>query len=649
MRIGVNGTHARAEGCHVGHELQLMALSSELGMHRQHTFDAYPCKRVFYISGQPGIGKRTFVERLWDNMAKLDTPRILFKLDPKLEIPIDEQLKTLAVSNQSYFDWLLEQLAGEIEDQTHRYNESGKTLPQIGRLALWSGLVQQRIVENPDVQQLQIIFVIHDYSLLPELHRKLLARAIPPDKDNVDVRIIATGSDESETAEIDDVFFDRAPTTCIQLPPITLKDVEKWLYSRELPIEFANELLERSGGLPGKLEKVCETIMLERGREIQAGIAENALSEIKDDLRQYVCMASLLPETSRDTLRAILPDELAQTTLAALRECNWPDSRWNGESFVFGHRVGRALQSYLENTDARTFEEVRNIAAQLAEINAAIPASEDRAMLTRLLDFYFFNRHALLEIMPEAAEATFGFATHHLDTYFERSGGNLRIRPRIREITEKYVSLTHQTTSGYTRLRIQQLWTRRKKFISDSIAKCAKNLDRDTAMLIAVKQHLSETEKRSARYRPIPVETRQSACVNDTSDDHSYHTRIIGLLMQGIGTCVLYFCLLSSSPASILYAAFGLTLIVSGLFTDNCRSGRHAKTDDINASTDSYSDNNNIAPYENNALNEISETRCELEMKQAWLASKIAGEKIEMRHLVKELEEPYIHSTVRKL
>lgn len=630
MRIGVHGTHAKAEGCRVGHELQLQALSSEMRMRQRSSHEGSPYNRVYFVSGPTDIGKRTFVTRLWEILAEGETPEIILTIDPRSEEAIDKQLINMATSNQSYFDWLLEQLSGEIEDQSRRYAESGKEIPQIGRLALWSGLIQRRIVENPDVRTLQIVVVLHSFSSLPELYRKLLARALPQETENVDVRIIATGEDAHDAIELNELFFDRSPVVRVSLPTITLNDVEKWLYSKALPVEFAEEVLAWSGGLPGKLDEACQAVASARDGEILANIAQNALRDVPMELRKYVCMASLLPEVNRDSLRAIMHGDQLLETLAVLHRCNWPDCWWDKDCFIFGRRVGRALQSYLENNDEPTFCETHAVTAQFTEICAAIPSYADKESLVRLLAFNYFNRHALLDVMPETAEKQFAFAIRNVGTYFEKSGESIRIIPSIRQIAEKYAVLTNHPNDNITRYKVERLWMLRKKALSDSIAKCGKNLDRDTEAMIVIKHQMHELDADLKNERGKRLGRLKSKLKSDDAILHG--TTISGVIMQGVGTSILYLCLISSSKTAIIYALFGLAMIVTGLFKGNNNKQRSLEKQEPESS-DGHDEE------ETSGVSGV--IRCDLEMKLEWLASKISTEKREMRVLVRKMDEPY--------
>lgn len=641
MRIGVNGTHAQTGGCRVGHELQLVALSNELRMRSHSSYSVSPYNRVFYVCGPVGSGMRTFVSRLWDTLSGRETPRIIFRIDPRNDVTLDEQLKLCAEASKSYHVPLLEQLAMDIDRQTARYEKSGKQLPQVGKVALWAALMQQRVVDNPDIKALQLIFVIHDFSNLAELHRKVLSRAIPRSTDNIDVRIIITGQDEIVLQEIDALFFDRAPASRINLPPVTLNEVVKWLYSRDIPIEFADAILDRAHGLPGMLDKACEEIQQERGELLLVRIAENALSGVSGELRKYICMAAMLPEINRDSLRAIMPEIRMNETMTILRVCDWNDCWWKNESFVFGNRVGDALCSFLEANHKPTYDDTKVIAEQLTTICTGIPAYEDRITLIHLLAFYYFNRHALLEIMPDNAERAFAFAMRHLDDYFERSGENLRMRPGIRQLVEHYAVLTRQPNDNVTRFKIQKLWEARQKALSNGIAQCEDRLDKHTTALFSIKRRLSEMDTSHAAKRGARPRSFNHPITEDQEAAGTGKNKTAGLAMQAVGTCVLYLCLLSSSRAAIIYALIGLGLIVSGLFSYKTPQTRtpEAKPEkeeepQLTARQDTESD---------------SEARCELEMKESWIASKIAEEKRELRSLIRQMDEAYPASLIKRL
>jgi hypothetical protein len=640
MRIGVNGTHVQSGGCRVGHELQLVALTNELRMRSDSSYQVSPYNRVFYVCGPAGSGMRTFVTRLWENLSGRETPRILFRIDPRSGLPLDEQLKKSVEASKSQYHSMLEDLSMEIDRQTARYETKGKKLPNIGKLALWAARIQQRIVDNPDIKALQLIFALHDYANLPELHRKVLSRAIPRSTDNIDVRIIITGQDEDALTEIDALFFDRAPASRIDLPPVTLNEVLKWLYAKDIPTEFADAILERAHGLPGLLDSACEEVQNERGDLLLVRIAENALGGICGELRKYICMAALLPEINRDSLRAIMPEIRVQECMNVLKICDWSDCWWKNESFVFGSRVGKALCTYLENNHKPTFDDTSIVAGQLATICAAIPAYEDRLLLTRLLAFHYFNRHALLAIMPEDVERTFAFAMRHLDDYFERSGENLRMRPGTRQLVEQYAVLTRQPNDNVTRFNIQKLWETRRKALSDDIAHCEDKLDKDTAALFSVRKHLSELDKNHAAKRDARPRSFNQPTTEDQEAAGTGKTKTAGLFLQAAGTCVLYLCLLSSSRAAILYALLGLGLIVSGLFSYQSPTGRSnvAKPENKEDSQEQARDED-----------ARSELRCELEMKEDWIASKIAEGKREKRSLIRQMDEAYPATLMKRL
>jgi hypothetical protein len=625
MRIGVNGTRAGVENHFVGHELQLLALSTDLRIRSKSSYYTVPYNRLFYVFGPSGSGKHIFVERLWDILKRRTTPCVVISIDPESDISLDRQMRDQVLSNQSYFEWKLEQLNAEIDERTGDYENSGRRLPEIGRLALWSGLLQQRVIDDPETHALQILFVIHNFAALPDLYRKLLSRAIPHGNDKVDVRILVSGTNERDIFELENVFDECAPATLVKLPTLTLMEISKWLYVCERPIGLAQEILSRSGGLAGRIEETWQTLMREQGAEIHSPLAKEILKYIDQEFHKYVCMAACLPEANARTLRSIMSEGIARETLSVLRSHDIEDSKWNGDTFHFGRKTAQTLRYLLEKSDKEALEEITPIAAKLETVCAAIPDPEERETLLTLLVFNYFNRQLLQSVLPETADKLFTFVLGNLGRFFESSGNNVRLTPSIRKVIADYASVVRYKHNPVTIVKIEHQWQLRKKQITERMEICSKALDRDTETLLRILR-----KKRAEENLTASKTTALSGC---DQARHTQHMPAAGYMMQGIGTAILCICLLNTSGNAILFGIFGVALILSGLFTDQ------GEAVTVETSPRQQNDRNDNAS--SSATTSRTESN-ELELKRTLLASRIAGEKVEMGNLVRQLDEPYL-------
>jgi hypothetical protein len=623
---------------YVGHEKQLLHLVEELRPRTADSRLSTPPTLLLHILGAPGSGRKTLIRRTWGEIAKGETPRVLFTIRATDENLTDRILSD-AVANRSYLQETLETITGEINAQSKRLAEAGRPLPDEARLTLWSDLVEQKLVDDPrNNRDLQLVFALTDFLAFPPPMRETIARAIPRANAPVDCRLIVTGQNGTKQEELLRYFPERTPLEEVPLLPLTVDEVEQWLQEKKLPVDFATEVYKRCKGMPGRLESSAAEVAQEQQERMLIIMAEGAMKDAPDSLYPALCSSAVLPEITHQTLQILMTNDEAAATMQFLRRCDWQESGWRGNAFVAGAQIRQALVKYMMVKFKPVYAKVAPIAQEFSKIHAIIPGAPLRDALVRLSQFNYFNEALLKEIIPAEAEKLVA-AVKENPACFENTGSNYKIKADARQATEAYIKLAKINVPAEEKTRIAAAWEARRRKIMEQMTSSEEKVRRDTATLSALQGQLkqivgnidSELDKINRLRRKSQRKAQEAAKPHAPSRG----LQIGRLAMQGLGTVIIYISILISTKTSLLYAALGVGLIIGGLFV---KGGMLAPVRaPMNPGQISTVD---IEKHERN-LHFLNIKRNQMESRQNSTAVNIAKEKSALKEFDKQLREPY--------
>jgi hypothetical protein len=629
-----------AEVFYVGYQNQLRQAADELQSRVPFSSTSPAKSLVLNITGPAGVGKRTFVKRLWDEIEKGEIPRVIFTLDSTELENIAENFLTDAKANRTYLEAAIDEIAEDLQSQADHIEKAGKSLTGEARITVMSELVEQHLVDNTSVNKdLQIVFVLPEFVTLSPVWRDSFARQIPRGNDNVDCRIIVTSQSLESHDDVAKIFPDRMPIMDIQLPAMTTEDVEQWLVGKQLSLELAEDVYKRSGGIAGKLEHAALETIKEREEKLLAVMAENALGSLSDDEKSLLCLAAMLPEINERSLLVIMKEPEARIVMDRLRDLDWPESEWKDGRFAIGQKIRQALVKYLENHYPQLYRKALPQAEQFTKIYEVIPSAPHRENLAKLSAFNYFNESLLREVSPTTADELV-LMTIENPGYFENTGSNFKIRNELRPIIETYIKMVGFVISNEDRTKIAAAWEARRKKIMDTMTSNESKIKKDSDALAALQAQIRQIGdgidkemNRINRQKRYAQRKDQSQSKNQNSDNKLQISRIAMIL---IGFIILYLSLLFYSKTSLIYAAVGFGLMVGALFVrSNILAAAKVQTPPSVQST------LNEAELLNRNLHFMNIKRSQLESKQKTIALSIAREKTTLKEFDKQLREPY--------
>ena len=630
------------EEFYAGYEQQLQHLAGELTPRTPESLITTPPFQLFNIVGPDGSGRRTLIKRVWDEISTTEVPRVLFTINPTDSEDVAERILDDSQTNRSYLDDALEQINNEIAGQAKRLEQAGRPLPPEARLTLLTDLIEQHLVEDPhNNRNLQLLFALPQVLTLPQNLKDALARQLPRGNQTVDCRVLVTTAPGSPAAELSKLFPERTPVDEVKLTPLEPEDIETWLRTKQVPMEFSTEIYQRSGGLPGKLAATVEMVMRERQERLLMIMAEEAIEGASEEEAKWLCAATLLPEINQRTLRIVLSEEQASATMQILHRCDWPESGWKGTCFVAGPQVREALCKYMQAHFPKEFHDASGPAEQFARIHAAIPSDAHRDALVRLGIFNFCNEELLREVLPDMAGEVMQ-VVKSAPGYFESSGSNFKLRPEVRQAIEAYMKLASITIPEEDRAKIAQAWENRRGKIMEKMAASEDKIRREGTALegiqTQIKQMAGGIDKELDKLNKL---RRKSQMKRDPDEQSKHHEggggiQIWRLGLQVAGVIIIYFSLMFFSKTSLIYIAAGFALIFIGLFMKSGLLGR--ATAKQTAQGPVLQDD--LDRHEKN-LHFMNIKRGQLESRQNLVAASIAREKSMLKEFDKQLREPY--------
>lgn len=623
---------------YVGHEKQLLHIVEELHPRAPDSRLSTPPTLLLHIVGAPGSGKKTLVRRAWGEIAKGETPRVLFTIRATDE-DLTDRILSDAQANRSYLQETLERISGEINAQSKRLAEVGKPLPDEARLTLWSDLVEQKLVDDPrNNRDLQLVFALTDFLAFPQPMRETIARAIPRANSPVDCRLIVTSQNGTKQEEILRYFPERTPIEEVPLPPLGPDEIEQWLQEKKLPVDFSAEVYKRCKGMPGRLESAAAEVVQEQQERMLIIAAEGALKDAPESLYPALCSAAVLPEITQQTLQILMTKEDASATMQYLRRCDWPESGWRNNAFVAGAPTRQALVKYLMVKFKPVYAKVAPIAQEFTKIHEIIPGAALRDALVRLSLFNYFNEALLKEIAPAEAEQLIA-AVKENPACFENTGSNYKVKTDVRQATEAYIKLAKINVPTEDKTRIASAWEARRRKIMEQMTSSEEKVRRDSTTLSTlqgqIKQIVGNIDTELDKINRLRRKSQRKAQEATRPHTPNRGLQIGRLAMQGLGTVIIYVSILISSKTSLIYAALGVGLIIGGLFV---KGGMLAPVRaPVNPSQVSTGD---IEKHER-SLHFLNIKRTQMESRQNLMAMNIAREKSALKEFDKQLREPY--------
>jgi hypothetical protein len=592
---------------------------------------------LFHVTGPKGAGKSCLLRRLWSIVSPGEVPRVMFTLNPTVDVDYASWLLSDVRTNRSNLDEAIRLIAANIEGQSARLEEAGRPLPAEARLTLWSDMVEQILMEEPrNNRGLQIIVALPDLFSLPAPQIHLLARQMPRRTANVDCRIIITSNLKAAGEDLNMLFPERMPPEEVPLPALTIDEVETWTRVRQLPYDFVPEIYQLCGGLPGRLEKAASDVLQERQDRSLLQMAEHALEGLNEVQIQNVCMAAMLPEINAYTLLVLMPEEQVDATLLALRKNDWPDSAWKDRSLIAGEQIRAALVKFLERNFPKIYRKALPAAEKFAKIHRAIPSAEHREILARLSAFNYFNDALIREVMGPLADDVHRLASSN-PGYFENTGSNMRLKQEVKQAVSAYIEIVQIEIPEAEKRKISAAWEKKRLGILDSMVRSEEKIKKESDALGAIQgqikrlsgeieseaDNLNRMRRKSQRQKAVPVKNPGSK------------NPIWQILMQAIGFVILYIGILLSSRTSLLYAAVGIGFICGGLFIKGGMLAAPAASPDMPDKPSEEFDK-----HERN-LHFLHLKRGQLESRQNLAALSIARERSALKEFDKQLREPY--------
>jgi hypothetical protein len=626
----------------VGHTIELHQVASELRPTVPGAQPQTPPALLVNVCGPSRSGRKTFLARLWKELSPGEVPRVFFTLAPTQDGSLTRQLLDSAKANRSYLEDALKKIAASLDAQAKRLEEAGRPLPEEALLTLWSELVVQNLMEDPSCNRgLQLIVALPNLMDFDPTRRSAIAREMPRAGTGTDSRILVTTLPGTPAELLTGLFPERGTPLEVTLPPLDIGEVEDWLTHRGLPVELTAEVYAASGGYAGKLEAAAVTVARERQERILISTAEKALEGLAVNERRLVCLAALLPEVDAFSVKALMEDADAALVMAILARANWSGCEWKGKSFVLSPAMRQALNRFFETHIAADYRKALPLAEQFAQIQATIPASQDRETLARLCLFNYFNESLLKTVAPDLAAEAMRLARS--GPYCESSGSNFRLKAEVRQMVENYMKLVRMSAPQEDRARITAAWEERRRAIMDGIAKSEVKIKKDEGSLDTIRTQIRQMsgpiDKELDRIESIRRKARRQS---QRQEKNAGSAPAQGLLigrwaMQVLGVVIIYVSILLSSKSSIVYVGLGIALIVGGLFV----KGGLLTTSARETAPSAPIPEPDIQQHEKN-LRFLNIKRQQLESRHNILAAGIARERTLLREFDRELREPYI-------
>lgn len=640
---------------HKRREISLMADKEATGRHEEigvlvgelrSSTIAQGAPHLLAVTGPKGIGK----DRVLRAMLKQDTQiaRDLLWIDlghlastPNLEGLLRGWLNGMSSSSSA-----VNRAIREFRNGWSPLLSTGSD-PESLAQKISSGFAEEfvRKLARQSGMSLVIIFIVRQSDQLnSEMQRWLRQFVIEPMlafRDAVDFRFLLS----AEKLGIDSEAF-RAQwqplhegARQIELQPFGPAQVAEWLRQKKLDETLADELCQRTGGMPEKLEAEVEGLQQERNAAQLLEIAQNYMLGKSEEEQQWLCLAGCLGTVSEDALRLFLSRDKAREAILWLQRQAIPMAR-NEDYLVLDDNIQRALRKYFEQGDRARFQKVDKQAAAFNAIREKIPEPDARNILAHLSAFVYFNPVVLEQVFGATGKRYAAFARSN-GRYFVSGKTNYRIAEAYAKLIQQYKELTQFALPQGIEQKISSLWQTKRDTLMREMNELEARMKSEQTALAKVEDELANIDVRlrnqsRLRERAARLDEGSTPRKRKMSKPNS-----LGFILMIIGVVVLYLSFFFADRFTLLYACVGIGLILLGFFGPFTQSVEVVTDSQGQAQPSNPQKNRQILENADRNLRLLDIKRNSIKGKHTMAARRMSGYKNALNRLKAELDEPY--------
>lgn len=643
-------------GFFIGRDRELEILISEISESDQFRDPS----RIFYLSGDKGMGKRSFLSQLWKSLQR--TPLQILWIRPEqtwLQTNRHGEWLSLFINSmQANNSSLNERLAEFKKGHSNAFSPNfamGSSGTQGSPEADWLDQFAQKVFNQKSIhsggidKNLRIIFVVDNYDQLDSARKDWFANVIfnpmvsaVPD---LDVRFLLSGAESyTRSSDIENYWGAFQTEVCeVKLPPLSPEETRDFASRMKIILGDDFDLYEATGGIPEKIQSVLASGKIKSTALHRVSDIESIFADLNQEMRNWVLGASHLRIFNDESLSIFGTAEGARKARKWLCQQDFLKI----EKLPTGFRVDSSwADSLLHWQERYQPDQYRKLAAKVEsyrEVCQAIRSLEHREKLAKLSVLNFFNEDVVNKVYGDEASSLNAFVRNHLE-YFIKTPFNYQISMRFQPLVANYVRLIPIDNKEQLREKTAYLWGKRREAAVQEMAEIEKKLIKEKdafknnrvyldPILKQINQRmraLAREQKRQAR-KTKPAAASKEVTVKKTAGI-TYFFNISGLVVLAVGMLV-------KVPVDWDYVTLGILFLVLGTFWSPDAPSTQETPKQAARSPRAASN----PAEEDTMVALLNLKRVGLENKSSYLAMQMSRSQRRLHELDTLLNEPYIY------
>ncbi len=615
--------------------------------------------RIFFLSGQRGLGKKSFYGQLWKYFCRSPLKVIWVRLPSVWQESHrqDDWLEMMSASIEANNDVLKNRIG--IFRQS--WSEASKGMLQgaggqkqaVNKGVLWLDLFAKILLERKSLasgqaeKNLRILFVLDDYDRLDSEHKQWFSQSVfnplvsaVPD---LDVRFLLSGEHSFYTTLDLESYWGPFQTEVreVVLPPLNSIETNEFASRLKVTLGEGFDLQEVTGGIPEKIRALLKNGTIKKSDQRAFNDVDSNFEGLSQENVNWILGAAHLRIFNDEALNIFGTAEGALRARKWLCNLDFLKIEKRNLSFVIDSSWADSILHWQEKNQPVMYRKLAAKVESYREICQHIPLLEHRQKLAKLSVFNFFNEDLVHKVYGELAPSLNAFVRVNLQ-YFIKTPFNYQISMQYQPFVQSYVRLIPIEDKEQTREKAMHIWNKRKEVAIAEIAEIEKKLLKERKVFDEHRVLLDPLIKQvNQRVRMlVKAQKKKNEKLNRASTPEkpkSKQSMLPCLFFNVCGVSLMAVGMLFTVPLDWNYVVLGAFFVFIGTFGFN---------DDELVATQSVAksvDKNQIDPTADDTLIAmLNLKRVGLENKSSYLSMLINRYQQRLRELDTLLSEPYV-------